>query len=591
MIKLANINPALKKFLSLANKFRWLIAGATLCGLLKFNLPLAFPWILKDIINQLLSPSTAQLSKINQSVLFLILLYLFWMVITFYRTYLTGQAEQRIVFDLRQEFYGHLQRMSLSFYEKRQVGAIASRLFGDISIAQNLIGSAFTNTIMDLSTLVVITCILFYMNVQLALVSLVILPVYIFTNKYFKKKLKLSSKRAQETMEKITGKTTEKLGGMPVIQSFTHEENEKQEFFEDHKRYLRYRLRNVKSNALASAIIGFLTSIAPVVVVWYGARQVLQEQLTVGELTAFYAYLGMFYQPLNRLTELNIQIANSTAALNRIFEILSMTPEITDESDAQPVEKVRGDIRFNSVYFAYDPEKPVLKNINIHIPCGQVVALVGESGSGKSTFAKLIPRFYDVSMGTVSIDGLDVRDIQIKDLRRNIALVPQDPILFSGTILENLLFGKPGATKKEIRNAAIQANAHDFIVNLTNGYRTEIGEGGVKLSGGQRQRIALARAFLKDAPILILDEATSALDSETEQLVQEALQRLVMGRTTIIIAHRFSTIHMAERIFVFHNGLIVETGNHTKLLNMHGGYYQKLFNAQYGKSFFDKQSS
>jgi subfamily B ATP-binding cassette protein MsbA len=481
--------------------------------------------------------------------------------------------------------------MSLSFYEKRQVGAIASRLFGDIAIAQNLIGSAFTNTIMDLSTLVVITCILFYMNVQLAFVSLVILPVYIFTNKYFKSKLKLSSKRAQETMEKITGKTTEKLGGMPVIQSFTHEENEQQEFFEEHKRYLRYRLRNVKSNALATGIIGFLTSIAPVIVVWYGAHQVLQEQLTVGELTAFYAYLGMFYQPLNRLTELNIQIANSTAALDRIFEILSMTPEITDEPDAQSVEKIQGDIRFNSVYFAYDPEKPVLKNINIHIPSGQVVALVGESGSGKSTFAKLIPRFYDVSMGTVSIDGVDVRDINLKDLRRNIALVPQDPILFSGTILENLLFGKPGATKKEVRNAAIRANAHDFIMNLAEGYRTEIGEGGVKLSGGQRQRVALARAFLKDAPILILDEATSALDSETEQLVQEALQRLVMGRTTIITAHRFSTIHMAERIVVFHNGVIVETGNHTKLLNMHGGYYQKLFDAQYGKRLIEKQST
>ncbi len=523
MMKLASINPVLKKFIFLAKKFRWLIVGATLCGLLKFNLPLVFPWILKDIINQLLSPSTANLGEINQSILFLIVLYLFWTGVTFLRTYLTGNVEQRIIFDLRQEFYGHLQRLSLSFYEERQVGAIASRLFGDISIAQNLVGTAFTNTIMDLSTLLVITCILFYMNVQLAFVSLVILPVYIFANKYFKRKLKLSSKRAQETMEKITGKTTEKLGGMPVIQSFTHEENEKQEFFDEHTRYLRYRLRNVKSNALATAIIGFLTSIAPVIVVWYGAHQVLQMQLTVGELTAFYAYLGMFYQPLSRLTELNIQIANSTSALDRIFEILNMTPEITDEPDAQSVEKIQGDIRFASVYFAYEPEKPVLKNINIQIPSGQIVALVGESGSGKSTLAKLIPRFYDVSMGTVSIDGLDVRDIRLKDLRRNIALVPQEPILFSGTILENLLFGKPGATKKKVRNAAIQANAHEFIMNLANGYQTEIGEGGVKLSGGQRQRLALARAFLKDAPILILDEATSALDSETEQLVQEAL--------------------------------------------------------------------
>ena len=589
-MKVASINPALKKFIVLARKFKWLIAGATLCGLLKFNLPLAFPWVLKDIINQLLSPSTANLGEINQSILFLLVLYLFWAVITFLRTYLTGQVEQRIIFDLRQEFYGHLQRMSLSFYEERQVGAIASRLFGDISIAQNLVGTAFTNTIMDLSTLIVITCILFYMNVQLAFVSLVMLPLYIVANKYFKRKLKLSSKRAQETMEKITGKTTEKLGGMPVIQSFTHEENEQQEFFDEHTRYLRYRLRNVKSNAMATGIIGFLTAIAPVIVVWYGAQQVLQMQLTVGELTAFYAYLGMFYQPLNRLTELNIQIANSTAALDRIFEILSMTPEITDEPDVQSVVKIRGDIRFASVHFAYEPEKPVLKNINFNIPSGQIVALVGESGSGKSTLAKLIPRFYDVSIGTVSIDGLDVRDILLKDLRRNIALVPQEPILFSGTILENLLLGKPGASKKKIRNAAIQANAHEFIMSLSNGYQTEIGEGGVKLSGGQRQRLALARAFLKDAPILILDEATSALDSETEQLVQEALQRLVKGRTTIIIAHRFSTIHMAKRIFVFHNGEIVESGIHNELINIQDGYYQKLFNTQYDNPLFEKQS-
>ncbi len=587
-MKLASISPAVKKFLVLAEKFRWLIAGATLCGLLKFNLPLVFPWVLKDIINQLLSPATAQPDKINQLIFFLILLYLFWMAITFLRTFLAGQVEQRIVFDLRQEFYSHLQSMSLSFYEKRQVGSIASRLFGDISIAQNLVGTAFTNTVMDISTLLVITIILFYMNVELALVSLVILPVYIYANKYFRGKVKYSSRRAQETMEKITGRTTEKLRGMPVVQSFTHEENETEEFFKEHTRYLRYRLKNVTKNAMATAAIGFLTSIAPVIVVWYGTGQVLQGQLSVGELTAFYAYLGMFYQPLNRLTELNIQVANSTAALDRIFEILSIIPEITDEPDALPIERIKGDICFESVYFAYDPDKPILNNINARIMPGQTIALVGESGSGKSTLAKLIPRFYDVSIGKVSLDDIDVRDIRLRDLRRNIALVSQDPILFSGTILENLLLGKPEASENEVRKAARQANAHVFIKTMINGYQTEIGEGGVKLSGGQRQRLALARAFLKDAPVLILDEATSALDSETEQLVQEALQRLVKGRTTIIIAHRFSTIQLAEKIFVFQRGEIVETGTRDELLNIQGGYYRKLFNAQYGQGFCQK---
>ena len=583
-LQIGTVSPAISRLLAMALPFRWLIAGATVCGLLKFNLPLVFPWFLKDIINLLVTPSPAHFSRINILIISITLVYLFWAVVTYLRTFLTGRLEQHLIFNLRQEFYTHLQRMSLSFFEKRQVGTIASRLFGDVSIAQNLIGGAFTNTLMDLSSLLIISCILFLMNVPLACVSLAIFPLYVYANRFFKTRLRTSSRLAQETLEKMAGRATEKLGGMPIIQSFTHEENEKQTFFVAHRHYLRQRLINVRNNAMATAAIGFLTSIAPVLVVWYGARAVVHGELSIGELTAFYAYLGMFYQPLNRLTELNIQIANATAALDRIFEILSMTPEIEDNTGAQPVGTLRGDICFSDVHFAYDPRQLILNAINASITAGQTVALVGESGAGKSTFAKLIPRFYDVTVGSITIDGRDIRTLCLHDLRRNIALVPQDPILFSGTILENLLLGRPEASETEIHAAACQANAHEFIMQLPLGYQTEIGEKGYLLSGGQRQRIAIARAFLKNAPILILDEATSMLDAHTERQVREALERLTRGRTTLIIAHRIATVQRADRIFVFRQGTIVEAGTHAELRRIDGGVYQSLCQAQFGMS-------
>ena len=493
-------SPSTKKFLSYAKPYRWLILGATVCGILKFNIPVAFPWVLKDIINQTLSPTPETAKNIHLYAVFLIALYLVWTVVTFLRSYLTGQAGQRIIFDLRHEFYAHLQRMSLSFYEGRQVGAIASRLFGDIAIAQNLLGTSFTNTIMDLSTLIIISILLFSMNWHLAVMALVILPVYVFLNKHFKTRLRESNKRAQEKMEEIAGQVNEELGGMSIIQSFSREKTKEKNFLRENNTYLDYRLVNIKTSAVATAVVGFLTSIAPVMVVWYGALQVIDQKLSVGELTAFYAYLGMFYQPLNRLTELNIQVSNSMAALDRIYEIFSTSPDIADRPDAQALSNVRGALRFERVSFSYDAGKPALEHISIDIPAGKVVALVGSSGSGKSTFARLLPRFYDVTSGSIQLDGVDIRDIKLKSLRRNIALVAQDPILFSGTISENMLFGKPNATEEHIQRAAQLANAHGFIEQLPNGYQTGIGEGGIRLSAGQRQRIALARAFLKKRP-------------------------------------------------------------------------------------------
>jgi subfamily B ATP-binding cassette protein MsbA len=387
-------------------------------------------------------------------------------------------------------------------------------------------------------------------------------------------------------MEEISGDVNEKLGGISIIQSYTREKAEEQHFLRENRTYLSYRLANIKNNALAAALVGFLTSIAPVLVVWYGALQVIHGNLTVGELTAFYAYLSMFYQPLNRLTELNILLANSEAAIERIFEVFNTSPEVTDRSNVRSADSIKGDVIFENVSFGYDPARMTLKHINVSAPAGSIIALVGRSGAGKSTFVKLIPRFYDVTEGIIRIDGVDVRDVPLKHLRRHIALVPQDPILFSGTIYENILMGNSAATRAEVDAAARSANALDFILQFSNGFETEIGEGGLRLSGGQKQRIALTRAFLKNAPILILDEATSSLDSESDNLIQEALQRLMLGRTTFIIAHRLSTIQSAHRIVVFDAGRIVEMGTHADLLNRHEGLYRLLHQSSYRSSVF-----
>ncbi|MGA1870810.1 MAG: ABC transporter ATP-binding protein [bacterium] len=583
--RVMKIDPSIKRFLSYAKPYKWWIIGATICGLLKYNIPIIFPWVLKDVINHLLDSSSPQIAFINKRIIALFLIYILWAFFTFYRSFLADQAGQMLVFDLRHELFVHLQRMSLGFYEKRKIGSIASRLLSDIAIAQNFVGAAFTNTIMDASSIVLITAALFYMNWRLALVSILIFPVYVIFNKFFKKRILTTSRLAQQKMEEISGQVHEKLEGISTIQSYTREKAEENNFFNENRAYLFYRIANIKNNALAAAIIGFLTSIAPVVVVWYGAMQVIQGYLTVGELAAFYAYLGMFYQPLNRLTDLNILLANSQSAIERIFDIFNTSPEIIDTPNSKEIVKMKGKIQFYRVSFGYDPSLMILKDISLDVSAGNIVALVGRSGSGKSTFVKLIPRFYDVAEGSINIDDVDVRNFRLISLRRKIALVPQEPVLFSGSIYENILMGKPDSTEEEVKEAAISANAHDFIVKMAHGYQMDIGEGGVRLSGGQKQRISLARAFLKNAPILILDEATSSLDSESENLIQDALKRLMKGRTTFIIAHRLSTIQSADTIIVFESGRILEKGNHKELVIKRNGIYRRLYEEQF-KNFF-----
>jgi subfamily B ATP-binding cassette protein MsbA len=381
----------------------------------------------------------------------------------------------------------------------------------------------------------------------------------------------------------FSGELQEKIAGVSVVKAFNREQHEARRFYRSSRTLLDLTLHNVALSSANQAGTTLLTSVAPLIVVWAASTMILHGTLSVGTMIAFYAYLGSLYLPLQRFSELSVVVSNSLAAIERIFEFFDIRPEVAEARDARPLQGAAGRVSFRNVSFSYPSRRnghPVLSAINLDVEPGETVAIVGRSGAGKSTLVSLIPRFYDVSEGAVCIDGIDVRRLTLASLRDHIGIVPQDSILFSGTLQENLLYGKPDATEAEVLAAARAANADEFIVQLPEGYLTIVGERGIRLSGGQRQRVAIARTFLKDPPILILDEATAALDSESENLIHDALRRLMRGRTTFIIAHRLSTVMNADRIVVIEQGTIREIGRHADLL-ARGGVYTQLYEEQF----------
>ncbi len=502
-------------------------------------------------------------------------LYVIYAISSYYRSYLAGLAGHKIIFDLREALYLHLQRMSLSFFDRQKVGEVVNRMTGDIAAAQNFVGAALVSSTMDMSCVGLIIVVLFTAHWKLALVSLSVIPCFGLANHLLTKKIKAKSRKIHDKLQEMSGELHEQFSAISTIQAFTQEENEAKEFRQQNEEYLDSILSNVKLQSIALGITSFLTAFGPLLVLWYGVLEVWAGRLSVGTLMAFYAYLGMLYQPIQRLTELNLILANSLAAMDRIFEMFDIYPEIQERPRALNMGRIRGDITFENTSFQYSGGLPVLADFHLEIAAGRSIALVGPSGAGKSTILKLLLRFYDVGAGRITIDQTDIRHITLQSLRSQIAFVSQEPILLSGTIIENLRYGKPDASFEEIQKAARAASADGFIERLPLGYETPVGERGVRLSGGERQRLALARAFLKDAPILILDEPTSALDANSEHLIKKALNLLLKNRTSLIIAHRLSTLEFVDEIVVIQDGKILERGVHHELMKRPSSLYRR----------------
>ena len=504
----------------------------------------------------------------------------FWGVLVFFRAYFAGIGGQRVIFKLRNDLYNHIQGLSLSFFSSYRSGSIVSRLTSDVAQAQNFIGNACTNLWMDSMAVVILSGFLFNLDSRLALVAMSILPIWIVLVRFFGQGIRQGSLQVQEGLSELSGQVQEKVSGATVVQAFARERFEMRAFFRLHHALMYRQLGVVRLSSLNLAAANLLTTIAPVTVVLVGAHEVLAGRLTVGTLIVFWAMLGTFYGPLQRITDLAAVIANASAAIERIFQIFDIEPDIKDAEGAFVLpERVEGKVELRDVTFGYD-DISILKEVSLTVLPGEVVAFVGPSGAGKSTLVNLIPRFYDVTGGSILVDGHNIADVTVKSLRNNIGMVLQDNILFTGTIRDNILYGRPAANDDDILDAAKAANAHEFIEGLADGYESEIGERGTKLSGGQKQRLAITRAFLRDPRILILDEATSALDSESERLIQAALNRLMIGRTTLIIAHRLSTIMHADKIVAMQDGRIVEVGKHDELLAKQGLYFH-LYKAQF----------
>jgi subfamily B ATP-binding cassette protein MsbA len=502
-------------------------------------------------------------------------LFGYWLTITI--TYLG----QRFKYDMRRKLYAHMQTLSLGYFEKNQTGKLMSNITNDVATLDQLINGSFVTIVQDLVTLGWVLFIIFGLNWQLALVSLIVLPVYIANYLTFIGRIKGTSHEIREQRDEMYGDLQEKLAGALVVKSYAKERYEVRQFVGQTRSLLGLNIRIGAQSTALWTIAEFIGAIGTALILWYGGRLVIQGKLTPGNLIAFYTYIGLYlYGPILRMIQINDQIARANAALWRIFRTLDTKPNVEDRPDAQPLPPIQGHVHFDSVWFEYEPGQPVIKGIDLKVEAGEMVAFVGQSGSGKTTLINLLQRNYDVTEGRITVDGYDLRDIQLKSLRQQIGVVIQETILFNTTIRENIRYGRLEATDEQVEEAARAANIAHVIEALPRGYDTKIGEDGIKLSGGEKQRIAIARAILSAPRILILDEATSALDSETEALIQGALDNLMQGRTSFVIAHRLSTIVKADKIVVMEKGVIREMGSHAQLLQQ-DGVYAGLYNQQF----------
>lgn len=575
---------SVKRYMRFVKPYKWQIIGTVFIGLLKFGIPLLIPLLSKYVVDDIINGNLTNEAKTEHLLWAMgIMVFIFVFIrppIEYYRQYFAQWTGTKILYDIRNELFTHVQKLSFKYYSNTRVGEVISRMITDVEQTKNFVITGLMNLWLDIATIGIVIVIMFTMDVKLTIVSILMLPFYAFSIKHFFGKLRVYTRVRSQALADVQSHLHERVSGMSVIKSFAIEDREQELFAKQNKNFLDKALTHTSWNAKSFAVVNTITDIAPLLVIGFAGYQVIQGQLTLGTMVAFVGFIDRLYNPLRRVVNSSTTMTQTLASMDRVFEFVDEKYDIDDAPNAKELKQVNGRITFKDVSFAYDEnEAPVLKHINLDVLPGETIALVGMSGGGKSSIVSLISRFYDVSDGAVLLDGTDIRNYQVRSLRDKIGMVLQDNILFSESVKANILMGKPDATDEEVFAAAKAANAHDFIIGLKEGYETKVGERGVKLSGGQKQRVAIARVFLKNPPILILDEATSALDLESEHNIQEALDILAKDRTTVIVAHRLSTITHADRIVHIDNGEITEIGSHDELMRKQGNYYN-LFQVQ-----------
>lgn len=566
------------RILSYIKPYMHRLIFAMFCTIMAAAGNLYIPWIIKDMIDEVLADKNGtMLNWIAASIIAIFVVRgLFW----YGQNYLMSYVGQSVIIDIRAAVFKKLQRLSVSFYDKNKTGTIMSYVTNDVNALQSAMVENTIEMITEGFILIGSVVAMIYLDWRLTLFTVCTFPVVLWFMEFFGKKIRKTGGRIQECTADITSVLQESVASARVIKSFVREDYEVDRFDVENGANFRANMKNAQLMATLTPVVELVAAIGVTMIIWYGGNNVINGTITAGSLVAFLTYAVNISNPIKRLTRVIGNIQKALAAAQRVFMIIDMPEEIAESRDAKQLPEVSGKVEFQNVSFAYDDKGNVITDLSFSVKPGEVIAIVGPSGAGKSTIANLLPRFYDVNKGDIKIDGHSVREVTLDSLREQVGIVPQETMLFNGSVYNNILYGRLDATKEEIEAAAKAANAHDFIMQLTDGYETKLGDRGVNLSGGQRQRIAIARAILKNPRILILDEATSALDTESERVVQEALDRLMVGRTSFVIAHRLSTVKNADKILVLEKGNLVESGTHDELLAL-DGLYAHLYKIQY----------
>jgi len=554
-----------------------LIAGL-ICLILVGITGLLIPWLFKFLIDDVLIAGNPGI--LNYIAAGAVLLYLLKGIFNYAQKYLISGLSQHVIVDLRNDLYQHLQKLSLSFFERQRTGDLMSRITNDVNVIQTSLTTGLSNIVLQPIMIIGIVGFLIYIDWKLALVSFLIIPLVSVAISKFGFKMRSISTRIQNEMSNVTNILQETLSAVRIVKAFNNEDKEIKKFNRANDRTLEENLKGVQVEATITPVVEIIIAFGAAAFLWYGGHKVLRGEMTTGELITFIGYIGLLVSPINILSKSYNLMQKAVGASERIFKLLNVEEKVEEKENAVEVDTIQGRVDFNKVSFSYKEGEKVLKDIDLTVRPGEMVALVGHSGAGKTTLVNLLPRFYDAEQGEILIDGVNIKDVKINSLRKQIGIVPQETVLFKGTIAENIAYGAEQKSIKEIEEAARKANAHQFIMDFDRGYQTEVGERGVSLSGGQKQRISIARTLLTDHKILILDEATSSLDLQSEALIQEALERLMKDRTTFIIAHRLSTVINADKIIVLESGNIVEKGKHKELYDKKG-YYYNLYKSQF----------